>query len=346
MQLNLENVNDFIKDTLPELGEPDFTDISSDLQKHVAMDELLQENHAEISSGSFIQFNVLVAQSDQARHVSLAEPDQVGMKDGMIQGNVPWRMTLTQYMLIHQLVTMNTGKRQIVNWMKQQRLMALISLAELMERTFWSPPSATDLKTPYGLPYYVTKSATKGFTGSNLAGYTSTAGITPAQWPRAQNYVYPYSTITRDDFTRGIREASVQTDFSPTVPGIPSPNTGDKYGYYCGYPVYSALEESLENQNDSLGNDIASKDGKVLFKGTPVTYVPFLNTDTTNPFYGVNWGWMKIAIARGEWMRETQITHAANSHNVEANYIDLMWNLLCKNRRENFVASNGTTYPG
>lgn len=346
MQLTLETVNDFIKDTQPELGEPDFTDISSNLTRHVAMDELLQENHAEISSGSLIQFNVLVAQSNQARHVSLAEPDNVGMRDGMIQAQTYWRMTETKYMLIHQLVTMNAGKRQIVNWMKQQRLMALISLAELMEKTFWSPPSATDLKTPFGLPYYVTKSATLGFTGGVLAGYSNIAGIDPANWPNFQNYCVPYGTLTRDDFTTGIRTASMETDFEPTVPGIPSPNTGDKYGYYTNRPVYQAMETQLENQNDNLGADLDPMHKKVMFHGIPVTYVPYLNADTTNPFYGINWGWMKIAIARGEWMRETNIPHVANSHNVAANFIDLMWNLLCKNRRVNFVAAMGTSYPG
>lgn len=346
MQINLENVNDFVKDTLAELGEPDFTDISSDLTAHVAMDELLQENHAEISSGNSIQFNILVAQSNQAKHVSLGEPDNPGMRDGMIQANTVWRMTQTNYMLIHQLVTMNAGKRQIVDFVRQQRLMALISLAELMEKTFWLPPIATDLKTPYGLPYYITKSATKGFTGGVLAGFPNVAGVNPAQWPRWQNYVYPYSTLTRDDFTRGAREASVATDFKPTVPGIPTPYTGRKYGYYCGYPVYQALEDSLENQNDNLGSDIASQDGKPMFHGVPVTYVPFLNGDTTNPFYGVDWGWLKIAIARGEWMRETQIPHSPTSHNIAANYVDLMWNLLCKNRRSGFIVTNGTTYPG
>lgn len=346
MQLTLETVNDFIKDTLPDLGEPDFTDISSDLTRHVAMDELLQENHAEISSGSSIQYNVLVAQSDQARHVSLAEPDNVGIKDGMIQGTTVWRMTETKYALVHQLVTMNTGKRQIVNWMKQQRLMSLISLAELLERTFWNPPSATDLKTPFGLPYYVTKNATTGFTGGVLAGYSNVAGIDPAQWPRAQNYAVAYNTLTRDDFTRAIDQASYECDFRPTVPGIPSPNTGDKWGYYCGFPVYQAMKETLQNQNDNLGNDIDPKNGMAMFHGVDVTYVPFLNADTTNPFYGINWGWLKIAIARGEWMRETQIPHVANSHNVAANFIDMMWNLLCKNRRSNFVASMGATYPG
>lgn len=346
MQVALEQYNDFMKDTLADLGEPDFTDISSDLTQHVAMDELLQENHAEISSGSQIQFNLLVAQSNQAKHVSPGEPDNPGMRDGMIQGHVPWRCTQTNYILIHQIVTMNGGKRQIVDFVKQQRLMALISLAELMEKTFWNPPVATDAKTPFGLPYYVTKSTTKGFTGDVLAGWPDVAGILPSQWPRFQNYVYPYNQLTRDDFTRGAREASVACDFRPTVPGIPQPYTGKKMGYYCGYPVYQALEDSLENQNDSLGADIASQDGKPMFHGVPVTYVPFLNGDATNPFYGIDWGWAKIAIARGEWMRETQIPHSPTSHNIAANYIDLMWNLLFKNRRAAFVVTNGATYPG
>lgn len=347
MQLTLETVNDFMKDTEPDLGEPDFTDISSNLQKHVAMDELLTDGHQEIfDSGSSIQFNVLVAQSNQARHVSLAEPDNVGMRDGMIQGTAYWRMSETKWMTIHQLVSMNAGKRQIVNWMKQQRLMALISLAELMERTFWSPPSATDQKTPWGLPYYVTKNGTNGFTGGVLAGYSTCLGIDPAMWPGWQNYAVPYDTLTRDNFTRKVRVAAMETEFTPTVPGIPTFATGEKKGYYTNLAVYQALEEQLENQNDNLGADIDPMHNRVNFHGVPVTYVPFLNADTTNPFYAIDWAVAKIAVARGEWMRQTDIPHVANSHNVAASFIDLMWNLLFRNRRTSFVAAMGTTYPG
>jgi hypothetical protein len=86
-------------------------------------------------------------------------------------------------------------------------------------------------------------------------------------------------------------------------------------------------------------------DGKTLFRRVPVMWVPWLDRDTTNPFYAINWGWFKTYILRGEWMRETNIPYTPGQHNVASHFIDLTYQWLTKNRRECGVISNGTTYP-
>lgn len=342
----MENVADFVADTLYDLGKPDWTDISSDLQQLVVMDELLVEDRVTIGSGVGMQFNALVNQSTAARNVGLAEPDNVTETDGMIQGRINFRNTQTSWMLIHQLVSMNREPAMIVDFVKQQRIMAQISLANLFERNFWMPPSSTDLKVPFGLPYWVTKGSTKGFTSGMLTGYTAIANISSTTYPRWQNWCAPYTTISRDDFVRQIREAAEKCNFKPQVKGIPSPNNGYKPRYYSNYAVRQALQESMESQNDNLGRDVASMDGgDPMFRGIGVKYVPFLDADTTNPFYGLDLGWFWIAIARGEWMRETIIPFSPSSHNVSLGFTDCMWTPYTRNRRPHFVASNGTTYP-
>jgi hypothetical protein len=343
--IQAENVVDFVNDTLRDLGKPKFTDISSNLQRHVGMRNLLQKNRAVLESGSGIQFNVLVAQSNAARNVSLGESDNVNQFDGMVQANTVWRHSQTSYMLIHQLMSMNREPARIVDFVLQQRLMAMISLAELMESNLWAAPSVTDQKTPLGIPYWITKNATKGFNGGTLTGYSNVAGLNTTTYPAWNNWTAPYTSVSRDDFIRQAREAATKVDFQPSVDGIPSPNTGDSFGFYTTYAVVQPLEETLESQNDNLGKDIASQDGKVLFRRVPVTWVPWLDRDTTNPFYGINWGWFKTHILRGEWMRETNIPYTPGQHNVASHFIDLTYNWVCKNRRENFVLSNGVTYP-
>lgn len=340
-----ENVVDFVNDTLRDLGKPKFTDISSALQRHVIFKNLIRKNRAMLESGSGIQFNVLVGQSNAARNVSLAESDNVNQVDGMVQANTVWRNSQTSYMIIRQLMAMNREPSKIVDFVKQQRIMAMISLAELMESNFWGAPSATDLKTPLGLPYWVTKNATKGFTGGVLSGYTTVAGLSPTTYPNWNNWAFPYTAVSRDDFIRGAREAATKTDFMPPVDGIPTPNTGDEYGFYTNYNVIQPLEEATESQNDNLGNDVASQDGKVMFRRVPVVWVPWLERDTTNPFYGINWGWMKTYILSGEWLRETNIEYTPGQHNVASHFIDCTYQFCSKNRRCHMVGSNGTTYP-
>lgn len=340
-----ENVGDFVADTLKDLGKPKFTDISSNLQRHTALRNLLRKNRIVLESGQGIQFNVLTRQSNAARNVALAASDNVNLVDGMVQASTVWRNSQTSYMMIGQLMDMNREPARIVDYVKQQRIMALISFAELMERNFWQAPTASDTLTPLGLPYWVTKNATKGLNGGILSGYSDVAGLSPTTYSQWNNWTAPYTAVTRDDFIRQAREAATKTDFMPPVDGIPSPNTGDDYGFYTNYSVIQPLEEAAESQNDNLGPDVAKYDGKTLFRRVPVTWVPFLETDTTNPFYGLTWGWLKTYILRGWWMKETSVPITPGQHTVHSQFIDCTYQFLTKNRRCHFVISNGTTYP-
>lgn len=340
-----ENVGDLVADTLKDLGKPKYTDISSNLQEHTAMNNLMRRNRMVLESGVGIQFNVLVAQSNNAKHVSPAQSDVTNIVDGMVQASTVWRFSQTSYSIVAQFAAMNREPARIVDWVKQQRIMGLISMVELMERTFWNAPSATDTLTPLGIPYWITKNATKGFNGGTLTGYTTVANLNTTTYVNWNNWTGPYTAVTKDDFIRQAREAALKTKFKPPVDGIPTPNTGDSMGYYTNYGVLQPLEEACESQNDDLGPDVASMDGKTIFRRLPVNWVPILEQDTTNPFYGINWGWLKLYFNAGWWMKETHIPIKAGQHNVSEHFIDCTWNIVSKNRRCHFVISNGTTYP-
>ena len=70
------------------------------------------------------------------------------------------------------------------------------------------------------------------------------------------NYAAPYVAVTKDDFVSELERASDYTDFMPLVEEIPTYNTGDDYGYYCGYETRQSLKRILEAQNESLGFDL------------------------------------------------------------------------------------------
>lgn len=345
--IQAENIGDIVATTLKELGKPKFTDISSPLQKHVAFQELLDENRVVIESGYAIQFDVSVLQSNAARTVSLGQSDVINQVDGMVQASTVWRNVQTSYMLIGQLVEMNAEPARIVDFVRYQRIQALISLAELMEQLFWSAPSATDQLTPYGLPYAITKNATKGFNGGSLTGFTTKYGLSNTSYPMWANWTAPFSNITIDDFVRQAREACTKTDWVPPVSGIPSPNTGDKWGMYTNYPVLQALQEAVMSGNNDLGPDLDKYDGPsgVMLRRTPVEWIPWLDRDTTNPYYGINWGWYKTYVLRKWWMRETNVPITPGQHTVASHFIDSTLQWVHKNPRTGFVLSNGTSYP-
>ncbi len=341
--LLVENVGDLVADTLKDLGKPKFTDISSNLQNHVAAKNLIRKNRMVLDSGIGIQFNVLVEESNAAANVGPLTPDSLQMTDGMVQASTVWRYSRTGYMIPHQFMSVNREPARIVDWVHQQRLMAMIALVEMMETNFWAAPAATDALTPLGIPYWVTKNGTTGFNGGTLTGYSNKAGLSGSTYPGWQNYTIAYNNVTRDDFIRSLRKGALFIEFKPPVDGIPSPNTGDDYGWYTNYSVLQPLEEVLESNNDNLGFDVDPMDGKVAFRRRRAEWVPWLERDTTNPWYGINWGWAKIYVMRGEWLRETAVPITPNLHNVHSQFVDLMYNFVFKNIRANLVASSGTT---
>lgn len=344
--LTASQLNDLVQTTLKDLGELKFTDISPTLQEYTAQNELLNKNRVTLESGYGIQFNLKVALGGSARNVGLAATDVVDIPDTMSQGSADWRNSTCYYASIGQEMAMNREPRRIVNLMQERRLSSLTDMAELMETNFWGPPVAlTDTTTPWGINTWIVKNATQGFNGGVPSGYTTIGGVNPTTYPNWNNYTDQYANVTSDDFVRRARRAATYTKFKPPVQGIPTYNTGDSYGFYTNYAVVGLLEENLDARNDNLGPDVAKNDGETLFRRAPVKWVPILDRDTTNPFYGLNWGVFKTYILRGWWLKETFVPIYPGQHTISATFIDSTYQWVCKDRRRNFVMATGTTYP-
>ncbi len=343
--LTATQLGDLVQTTLRDLGKPRFTEIATDLQRHTAMRNLLKKNRVQLQSGYGVQWDVMVNHAGSAFNVGLAASDNVNIIDTMVQATADWRNSTGNYAVIGQEISMNAEPSRIVDLIRERRIAAMISMAELMEANFWGPPVAlTDTLTPWGVNTWIVKNATEGFNGGVPSGYT-TIGLNPTTYPRWQNWTYQYTSVTRDDLIRHWRKAATFTDFQPPVEGIPTFNTGDEYGFYTNYGVIGPLEEALESQNDNLGNDVAKYDGSVHFRRIPVTWVPKLEADTTNPVYGLNWGWFKTYILKGWWLRETRVPIYPGQHTISAQFLDSTYQWITKNRRCHFVLATGTTYP-
>jgi hypothetical protein len=349
MALQADNIADLIIATQKELGRMKWTEITTDLQEHIAMPKLLRQEKVEFDSGGYgFQWNVMVTTAGSARNVGLYATDNVNVGDGMVTATAPWRHTTTSYAVDERELSMNRGAAKVYDLVKSRRQMAMIDLAALMETDFFGKPTdSTDTVKPFGLYYWVVKNGSAGFNGGNASGFTSGPGsLSASTYPRWSNYTAPYSAITHDDLVRAWRKASTFTNFmSPTGEQQPDYNTGNRYGYYTNYAVLGKLEEILESQNDNLGNDVASKDGMVLFRRTPVTWAPKLEADSTNPVYGINWGVFKPVLLEGWYLKEDAPIRAPNQHTVRQVHVDLSYNYKCTDRRRLFVISNGTTLP-
>jgi hypothetical protein len=110
-------------------------------------------------------------------------------------------------------------------------------------------------------------------------------------------------------------------------------------GIYTNDAVVGLLEEVLEQQNMSLGNDVASKDGKTLFKSTPITYAPKLDDDTTNPVYMLDWKTLAVGVMDG-WENNLSAPYmVAGKHLVRRVDLDASLNTICTDPRRQVVIS-------
>ena len=345
MPLVATQLNDLVAMTLRNLGKPNFTEISTDLQKHTAMASLLKQNRVVLSGGYGVQWDVMVNHNGAAANVGLGASDNVNIIDTMVQAQADWRNTTSNYAIIGQEIDMNREPARIVDLIRERRIACMIALAELMENNFWGPPVAlSDAVTPWGINTWIVKNATEGFNGGAPAGYTS-IGLNPTTYPRWKNYTAQYTSIAKDDLIRKMRRAATFCNFTPPVENIPTFNTGNDWKFYSNYAVVGGMEELLESQNESLGSDVASQDGSVLFRRSALEWVPKLEPDTTNPVYGINWGEFKTYILSGWWTKETNVPIYPGQHTISAHFMDCTYQWIMKNRRSSFVVATGTTYP-
>ena len=344
-------IKDLITTTQRELGELKFTELVSDIQEHVAMSELLKKSRVTFDSGTAVQWNLMMGHSKAAKEVGLFEVDSLDIQDQMVTANIPWRHVTVNYAIERRELAMNREPRRLVELIKIRRSDAMASMAELMEGRFWGRPATSDdNKRVYGVNYWVVHngSSGNGFTGGAPTGFTTVAGLNPTTYPRWRNWSGQTTALGSDDNLDDTvlkwREAAVKTNFKP-IPGVTNTpyGTANTMGYYTNYDVLAKLETRLENQNDNLGNDIAAKDGKVVFRGVPVTYVPYLDKSSDNPIYGLNWGKFKPVFLSGEFMREMGPETAPNQHSTYVTHVDTTLNFLCYDRRRNFVLSSNAT---
>ncbi len=348
--LQAGDLADLVATTLNELGELKFTDLMSDYQDTIALKRVMKKNKMTFDAGPAVSFNVITDHNNSARFVGLGEVDVVDIPNVMTTGTVPWRHITWNWAIERREVAMNRSPRKIVDLAKTRRIAAFGSAILAFERALWRVPATTDLVSPYGIPYWIVKSATAnttnfGFNGLVPSGYTTVGGLNPTTYPSWANYAGPYVTVSYEDFVRKARHMFTYTDFKPLVDDIPTYNTGNDQQLYANYALISALEELLGAQNDDLGNDLAAMDGKVMLRRSPVNFVRELDADTTAPLYLINWGEMKTMGLRGEWMNETTEAVYPGQHTISATFTDCTWNLFCRNRRRNGVISVGTTLP-
>jgi hypothetical protein len=316
-----------------------FLDLQTDLTDHVAVREMWKGKKHKFDGGNDWEFQAQMDHNYSARTVGLYETDGSSMTDNMVTMQVQPRHMNAHYIYDQREPTFQRGGVKIVDLVQTRYTGMMVSFYELLESILWSKPATSaDTKTPFGITYWITKAASEGFNGLDPSGFSAgRAGQSSTTYSRWANYGSPYVSVTKQDLLRKMRRGHRKTQFRSPVSHAQPVVGGMGNGVYTNDSVIGIFEEVLEDQNMNLGNDLAPKDGRSLFKGTPVTYAPKLDDDTQNPVYMIDWKWLAIGVMPGWENQLTKPYMVPNKHTVRRVDLDATLNMICTNLRKQSV---------
>jgi hypothetical protein len=320
-----------------------FVDMASDLTDHVAVREMWKGKKKKFDGGDDWRFFAQVDHNHSAKAVGLYETDGSAINETTIQLQVQPRHVNSHYVFDAREKAFQMGGSKIVDLIQTKYVGMMTSFYEYLEAILWTKPAdSSDERTPYGIAYWVTKGSSESepgsFTGLDPDGFTAgRAGKSSTDYPRWANWASPYLKVSKDDLVRKMRNAHRQIGFRSPVSHA-NPDLGAmKNGIYTNNDVISTMEEILEDQNMNLGNDLDSKGGRSMFKGTPITYAPYLNSDTENPIYMLDWKWLAIGCLSGWENNLSKPYRVADKHLVSRVDLDVTLQMICTDLRRQAV---------
>ena len=316
-----------------------FTNLRSDLTDYVAVRELYKNHQHQFEGGLDWEFTIQTDHNHSARVVGLYEDDAAAIADNLKTGKVGPRFTDANFVYDIHEKALNRGSAAAVDFVYTKHVAMIESHWSLLEALCWGKPeNSSDDKTPYGIAYWITKNSSEGFNGGNPAGFSEgRAGISTSDVPRWANWTASYSAVSKDDLIKKMRTAVRKTQFKSPVNHAEPTLGGMKNGIYTCNDVVDEMEMILESQNMNLGRDLASMDGKTLFKGRPIVYAPYLDNDSSDPIYLIDWSTMQFGIIKGWKERVSAPQTVPGKHNVRAVFLDASLNLVCTNLRKQAV---------
>ena len=342
MGIAFSQIDDAVMETQQRfIKQGSFLDLQHDLTDHVAVREIWKGRKTKFSGGRDWRFEAQIDHNHTARAVGLYEQDSSNVTDNMANGKVEPRHVNAYYVYDQREPDFQAGGRGIVDLVKARYAAMIGSFYETLEDFLWGKPDDdSDLKTPYGIAYWITRSATEGFYGGNPAGFTSgRAGISTGTVPRWANWTAQYNAVSKTDLVRKMRRAHRKSQFKSPLSHAQPKVGGMGNGIYTSDPVIGLMEEILEDQNMNLGNELASKDGRTMFKGSPVTYVPKLDDDSGDPVYMLDWSWLAIGCMEGWENNLSKPMPVPGHHTVRRVDLDCSLNMICTNLRRQAVLS-------
>lgn len=310
------------------------------LQDYVVMGRLIDKK-IEVKGSMGVEETLMLKSMNQAQFRGLYDEDKLEVGNLLTKMFVPWKNISNGWVWDSMEVDRNSGEWLVNNMIKPRRTECELGVWDTIENDFFADaPLLTDKLRPYNLKYYVVKDTVNtGFYGGAPSGHTEVAGINPTTYDKFKNYTGHYTNITPEDLVESMRLAAYKTNFkSPKFldSSMKTPGQSNKL-IMTTYTVASGLKKLIREQNDNLGSDLDSYNGANYFNKIEILPVPALDTLGVDDVYMINFDTFYPIVLKDTFMRETDPIRVAGKHTVYTQFIDMTYNMLCKNRRANAV---------
>ncbi len=351
----VQDILDMLEATRVHTDKDTFVDISDDLQEYIVVPWLLTQRGGLMIQGGGVGFEkmLMVENGGFSNWV-----DEFAESVGTIIDHL--KKMKVNYTLLNDSVSYtrselldNKGEDRLQNIIIPRNRAMRLRIAKTMERDFFGTPNAGDDLVPWGLKYWIVKNATTGFNGGYPAGFTRIGNINLTEVPNFKNYTAEYTAISKADLITQMRKAHRATNWkSPrTDKGVTGDAKPNRRLILTNEDVLEGMENIGEAQNENLGRDMApmtagqngpmglmkTGDGDITFKRNPIIHARLLDTDSTDPLYGLDMSTFRALTKKGDNMNMGQFEKHPTQKRVFTADIFHRHQTICDNRRNNWV---------
>jgi hypothetical protein len=343
MALYHHQIDDFVELTLNRFKKNEWVDISLPLQEYKFAGRVFEAKKKAERGGARLEWKLRTKNQGTAKHSGLFSVDDTNRRNVMTNAKQEWSKQTVNYIYDIDEESFQSAPETIIREMQLLEQGLYNDFFELMETAMWTAPSSSSLDPmpPAGIPFWLQKNATLGFSGGNPTGWSNGAGsVDSTAFDRWKNYSGTYKQVSRDDLIEKVVNACDFTYFKAPKSYAEIGGGKPDYEFVTVHSVLATMRRLLQSGNDNLGADVAKWAGNVLIKGNPVDWCPAL-TDTSSeaydsqaPFYGINWKKFDYYFKTGRNMIKHPPKPAANQHTVRERHMDNWGNFVCYDRRQ------------
>lgn len=340
------DLNTLVQKTVVQ--EKKWTDLSLvDGQQHLTVaDRFLSMADEPVQSGPTQTWTLQTANTGTAKWDELFGQDTTARDNIATLAEQQWALATGNYIFdLREKWFQSDSKKVICDHLAMLMHSARTKGLILFEEALWSSPASSSERPRKmsGFPFWLTTSATEGFTGGDPTGFSSGAGnVTVASVPGWRPWSGTYPEVSNDGLFSRMRNACRKTYFEAPDPYPQATPKKPNWMFYTDSVTLELVERELHSWNDNI-RDPAKFYNMGQFNSIPFKWVPLFEKsdsaayDTTSPVYGINWATFKFEFMEGKALNFHKAERAMNSgHNVMQSNWDASCNLKCLDRRANF----------